>query len=98
MQLTFPVSTILHHPLKRGSVEVRAAPAVVDVFVKDDESMIFCVLAENGPLCFDGNTVAVIAVVLTESHIERGIVWLFHDFPPFFETTHAYDTTALIIS
>ena len=88
---------VFHHPLEGGSVEVGAAPAVVNVFIDHVQPIITRVCSQDGPLRLDGNAVAEILIVLAQSHIECGIVRLFHQIPPFLETTHAYDTGVFII-
>lgn len=69
---------IIHHPLKTGTLKVRSAPSVIDIFAIHRKTMFLCVLLQNGALGLDTHAVAIVFVVTAETHIECGIVRLFH--------------------
>ena len=69
---------IIHHPLKAGTLKVRSAPSVIDIFAIHRKTMFLCVLLQNGALGLDTHAVAIVFVVTAETHIECGIVRLFH--------------------
>lgn len=69
---------IRHHALEIQSVEVRFTSTVIYKLGYHMKSVISCVLPQDSVLRFDGNTVAIIFIITTESHIECGVVKLFH--------------------
>ena len=69
---------IIHHPLKAGTLEICSAPSVIDIFAIHRKAMFLCVLLQNSALGLDTHAVAIVFVVTAETHIECGIVRLFH--------------------
>ena len=69
---------IIHHPLKAGTLKICSAPSVIDIFAIHRKAMFLCVLLQNGALGLDTHAVAIVFVVTAETHIECGIVRLFH--------------------
>ena len=58
-----------HHAPEAGPLEIRAAPAIVDVLVIDAEAVFLGIRLQNGALGLDGNAVAVVLIIHAQSHI-----------------------------
>ena len=69
---------IIHHPLKAGTLKICSAPSVIDIFAIHRKTMFLCILLQNSALGLDTHAVAIVFVVTAETHIECGIVRLFH--------------------
>ncbi len=71
------VLNVLNHSLERGTVEVGAGIAIVNVLVDDHHALLLGVAAKHEPLRQNGGTVPLQFVIAAEPHIECCIVRLF---------------------
>ena len=65
---------ICHHSFERWALEVRSAPAVVDILIHNVQAVFGGIFAQNCSLCLNAHAVAVALIVTAEAHIHCCVV------------------------